>query len=307
MKNILKDKKIIMIVVVFLVIIAGIGTTFYLNLKDKNTITTEATVTYVGNNYIVVVDENKEEYSLKTTNKYNVGDKVSFTMKDIKKDTYPKEGTLEKLDTVSKSVEFSISDSIVVDSSQDSSESQEETTNGSNNSNETNNNSAVAEETGEAAVISYFEQLNSDLDAYNQNQNIGESLKKGFITVVDFLFYDGTIKGTTFDELSTSAKLKVLEIAFSIDKKIEEHFPEYKEQISETGTKVYTNLKSKALELYLDITTKACENNQDTCEAAKEGLSNLKSSFSLTWDFIKEISGVGLSKLRSWYEVWRES
>ena len=80
---------------------------------------------------------------------------------------------------------------------------------------------------------------------------------------------------------------------------------DYKEQISATGKKVYTNVKSKALELYLDVTTKVCEDNSDLCETAKEGLGNLKSSFSFTWEYVKEISGVGLSKLKAWYEVWK--
>ena len=302
-------------VVVFFVVIGGIATTFYINLKKQSTITTEAIVTYVGNNYIVVSDENDEEYFLQTDRDYNVGDRVLFTMKDIKKDSYPKEGTLEKLDTISKTVEFSISD----DSSNESNNSTTDTENNSdlnngeqnqttsnNSSSNQSQNTVVIDEAGELAVVSYFETLNTNLGTYSQNKSLGQTIKSGFVTCVDFLFYGGEIKGYTFDELSVTAKLKVLKLAFSIDSKIENHFPGYKEQISATGNKIYTNVKSKAVELYLDITTKVCENNSDTCEAAKEGLSDLKTNFSLTWDFIKDISGVGVSKLKAWYEVWRE-
>lgn len=300
MKRELKYSKIIMIVIVFLVIIGSISAIFYINLKKQATITAEATVTYVGNNYIVVTDDNKEEYSLQTDREYNIGDKVLFTIKDVKKDSYPKEGTLEKLDTISKTVEFSISDT---------NETTELEPNQAENSSETNtqtsDESTSTNEEGATAVVSYFETLNNNLDTYSQNKSLGQTIKDGFVTVVDFLFYDGEIKGYTFDELSATAKLKVLKLAFSIDSKIENYFPGYKEQISETGSKIYTNVKSKAIELYLDITTKVCADNPDTCEVAKEGLSDLKTNFSLTWNFIKDISGVGLSKLKAWYEVWK--
>ena len=123
--------------------------------------------------------------------------------------------------------------------------------------------------------------------------------------IVDFLFYDGEIKGRTFYELSNSTKLKVVEIFLKIDSKIDNKFPGYKESISATGNRIYTNVKAKAIGLYLDITTSICSNDPGLCETAKDGLKTLKESFSLTWDFIKEISGVGIDKLRRWYEVWK--
>ena len=67
-----------------------------------------------------------------------------------------------------------------------------------------------------------------------------------------------------------------------------------------------TNLKNKTIELYLDTTATICKDNIELCEDAKIGLGRLKSSFSLTWDFVKEAAGVGLDKLKSWYEVWKE-
>lgn len=317
MKKDFKYSKIIIIIAIFLIIMGSISIIFYKNLKKQETITAEATVTYIGNNYIVVSDENGEEYSLKTNHEYNVGDKVSFTIKDVKKDSYPKEGAIERLDIISKNVEFSISDT---NANIDTENKEQETTSPEKNNSESavsetpktespnvTNPTPNTETTGEAGVISYFETLNTSLDTYNQNKSLGQSIKTGFVSVVDFLFYGGTIKGKTFNELSTSAKLKVLKLAFSIDKKIEQYFPGYKEQISSTSSRIYTNVKAKALELYLNITTKVCKNNEDTCQTAKEGLSDLKSSFSLTWDFIKDISGVGLSKLKEWYEVWREA
>ena len=313
MKESLKKSKIVFMIGIFLVVLGAISTMFYVNLKNQTTVIAEATVTYVGNQYIVVEDGEEEEYAIKTDQEYNVGDKISFTIKDVKKDSYPKEGTVEKIDTLSKSIKFSINDVVEEEnvSEEEQTEQSQETTNNTSSQNQTNSNitnnstDITTESQTKTAVISYFETLNTNLDTYSQDKSLGESIKSGFVTVVDFLFYGGTIKGKTFNELNSTAKLKVLKIALSIDKKIDQYFPGYKEQISTTGTKIYTNIKSKIVESYLDITTKVCLDSPDVCKAAKSDLADMKASFSLTWDFIKNISGVGLSKLKAWYEVWK--
>ena len=87
----------------------------------------------------------------------------------------------------------------------------------------------------------------------------------------------------------------------NIDEKIETKFPEYKESISST----YQNIKSKIVKKYLETTTNICNNDKDLCKTAKEGFSNLKEKFGLTWDFIKDLTGDGISKLKDWYEIWK--
>lgn len=308
MKEKLKRMRIILIIGIFLVVLGGVSTILYANFKKHAPVTVLANVTYVGNHYIVVEDDQQEEYSLETNEDYNIGDKISFTIKDIQKDSYPKKGTIEKIDTISKNVTFTISD--YVETSEETTDSLENTDSSDDitdaDSGQTGTpNEVTTEDLGEAAIISYFENLNTDLDAYSEDKTLSENIKSGFVTVVDFLFYEGTIKGKTFNQLSTTAKLKVLQLIFTIDQKIEKHFPDYKEQISTTGNKVYTNVKAKALESYLDLTTKICVDYSDTCQTAKEGLADLKQSFSLTWNLIKDISGIGLSKLKAWYELWR--
>ena len=118
--------------------------------------------------------------------------------------------------------------------------------------------------------------------------------------------WDLGLYGKTFKELTNSAKLKIIAAAIKVDTKIEEYYPGYKESISSTTNKIYTNVKSKLVTLYLDTTVKICNNNPTTCEDAKQGLNELKQNFGLTWTFIKDISGVGLTKLKDWYNVWKE-
>ena len=139
---------------------------------------------------------------------------------------------------------------------------------------------------------------------YKSHVGITDTLKSGFITIVDFLFYDGKIAGHTFSELTTSAKLEVLKAALWVDDKIDSVFPGYKETISNGANKVYTSVKGMIVSTYLDITTSICSSHSDLCESAKRDFQSLKQSFGFTWDMIKDLASSGLDKLKNWYEIW---
>ena len=292
-------RSIFIIVMVFLIVLGSLSTLFYINLKRERTLEVEATVKLIGKNYIIVEDGKGEEYSLRTSDEYNIGDRIDFVIKDIDDSSNPKVGTVVKIDTISQNVLFSITDG-------------EETVNEkfkeSNNVTEEvvaegNKNTSMASDDD---VIDYFNNLNSRLVNYDGNdKDIEKSLKNSFVTVIDFIFYDGEIKGKTFNELSNSAKIKVLQLALSIDEGIEKYFPGYKESIATTSKDIYTKVKIEVIKVYLDITTNICNDDLELCESAKDGLRDLKKSFSLTWDFIVKAAGDGVSKLKKWYEVWR--
>lgn len=283
---------------IFLIIFLTILVFLYLIFFSIKKNTKTEFVGYIkerGVYYVIVTDDNDNDYLLDITNSdYNVGDRVNVVLKNVK-DGNPSTGEIIQIDTLSKNLVFSITDE-----PNTKEETNNKVSNNTNQNNSTTNNNTI---TNDEQVISYLNDFSNEIDTTN---NLKDTIKDKFVTIVDFLFYDGTIGDVTFNELTTSTKLKVLEIALVIDKKLENKFPNYKENISATGNRVYTNVKSRVVETYLDITTKVCENDQELCNNAKEGLSNMKESFSLTWDFIKEISGVGIEKLKSWYEVWRE-
>ncbi len=158
----------------------------------------------------------------------------------------------------------------------------------------------------ESDLISYFQQ---ELYTVSSNPNqedmtLREKIKNTFITIIDFIFYDKEIKGYTFSELTTSAKLKVIEIALKIDSKIDEYFPNYKEVIKDK----YANIKGKLGVKYLEFTSYLCETvGGDTCMQAKEDFRTMKDSFATTWEFLKELASSGSSKLKEFYENWRDS
>lgn len=264
--------------------------------KNNKVYTIQATVSYVGKDYLLVQDSRGEEYSLSGKSNYLVGDKVIFEMKNMRK-TNPIEGNVLSVEKVKQKTDSIISNEEntskdndnVVDSSNNSNLSLEQTSNYSGN---------------EEDVVTYLEELKSEVD---NSSSITSSIKNGFIELVDFLFYDGTIRGKTFSSLSNSAKLKVLKIAFVIDSKIEEKFPDYKESIKNTSSFAYDTFREKVVVSYFDLAAKVCQENEESCVMAKAGISELKKSSSLTWKFIKSLTFSGVGKLKSWYEVWRDT
>lgn len=122
--------------------------------------------------------------------------------------------------------------------------------------------------TSEEDVVNYFEKKYDEVNNNSWN-DVKDKAKEYFITIVDFIFYDGKIKGHTFNDLSSTAKLKIISIALKIDNKIEEYIPGYKETISSNGSKIYNNVKEKLVTLYLDISTEICKNHENGCNTAK--------------------------------------
>lgn len=158
----------------------------------------------------------------------------------------------------------------------------------------------------EANVISYFEAQNNMISA-NMNpedSTLREKIKNAFVTVVDFIFYDKEIAGYTFQELTTAAKLKVIHLALTMDHKIDEYFPNYKDIIKDK----YTSIKGKLAVKYLEFTSFLCDSvGEATCNQAKEDFNAMKESFGFTWDLIKELASSGSNKIKEFYESWRDS
>lgn len=280
---------IFFIFVLFLVI--------YFYQKANQIYIIQATVSYVGKDYLLVQDNQGKEYSLSLKSNYFVGDKIIFEVKNMKK-TNPIEGNVLSVEKVNQDIGFTIHD--------------EENTSKDNRNvvDENGNESALSLEQAsdnsgsEEEVVASLEELKSEVD---NSSHITSSIKHGFIELVDFLLYDGTIRGKTFSSLSNSTKIKVLKIAFLIDTKIEEKFPDYKESIKSASSFAYDKFREKVIVSYFDLAAKVCQENEESCATAKEGISELKKSGSLTWKFIKNLTSSSISKLKSWYEVWRDT
>ena len=169
-------------------------------------------------------------------------------------------------------------------------------------------------------VVEYIEDVTNEVETLTEEESLSEktkqSLKKAFITLTDFIFYDGTIKGKTFKELSYEAQTKILELYEKLDTKIESVFPNYKEEIKDTSTKTYSKAKEKAKELKETIKNIYIERvGEDTYQKEMDIIKNNKDKvvekttpvISDVKDKAKDTYTKAKDKLDEWYKNFKES
>ncbi len=337
------SKKNIIIIILSLLLAISIGVIIYLVVNSKETSIEEVTgkVIATDSKYVIITTDTEDYIVSNIKGTYDLGDIVKFSYEnDSVKDISPKpikavdEELITKYNLEDNNTETKEDTNIdnTVEPSENNKPNNEDNkteqeanpnhelpntnpkpntevvkpnNNPQNNtpSTEQNNTNPDTQSNADTVVMNYVNDYKKEFDS----GNITDSLKTGFVTVIDFIFYKGTIKGYYFNDLTEAVKLKVLSIALYFDAKIEKYFPGYKETISNAANKVYTTVKAKIIEAYLNITTKVCTNNPDLCLTAKEDFQSLKTNFGLTWDLLKDIAGDGLTNLKNWYEIWRES
>ena len=171
----------------------------------------------------------------------------------------------------------------------------------------------------EEDLENYVEEINTEVTEITSKEVLTEddkiTLKNTFITLTDFIFYDGKIKGKSFKDLTTSAKQKVISIYETIDSKIEAKFPGYKETIKESSIKTYTDLKEELSNIKENLLTSyreeiGEENYEEQNKLLDENINTMKESFSPVIDTIvdksKEIYETTKEKADTWYKNWKE-
>lgn len=290
--------KNILIIILTILLIISISIIIFTVMRNSNALEEiEGTVTVVSKDYLII-EKNDEDYLIDgIKNEYEIGDIAHFEYKakNLDKNKNPKTIKIEKEQLVKKADKNN-----QIENNTSIEKDDGKTPFNPDNSNKTEQPQAPAKNNPDEEVLEYFQELENDF----KSGSIKESLKSGFITVIDFLFYDGTIKGYTFKDLSDRAKLKVLAMALYFDNKIDNYFPDYKEEISSKTNKAYSTIKNEILEAYLNVGAKVCEYNGELCTKAKEEFSNIKKNFGLTWDLIKDIAKDGVNNLKKWYEIW---
>lgn len=149
----------------------------------------------------------------------------------------------------------------------------------------------------ETDVVEYFYEQERYANRGENDQTIIEKLKSGVNTIYQFLFHNGAIYGKTFKELSSSAKLQILKITMSIDTKIDDYFPNYKQNIKQKAS----NLKSKIVITYLETTNKICQNQENICTQARADFKTMKNNFKITISLIAGLAKEGSTALKEWY------
>lgn len=161
-------------------------------------------------------------------------------------------------------------------------------------------------------VIDTLKDTLNNIKNSEATEKFATNAKKTFIDVVDFIFYGGTIKGHTFDELTDSGKAKVLEIASNIDDAIEAKVPGYKDKISAGATKAFNEasrlIKKGANNFDNFLQDKLSEESYNSIINAKDDLVYYsKNAISFVKDNAPKLFNTVKEKLSSWYQKYKNN
>ena len=232
-------------------------------------------------------------------------------------------GYIEKNETSSK-IEEKKNENVKEDTngSENTSINKSEVTKSKTNNNTTSNETKKQEETTTSETVTYSQNDNavigtlnntlSEVNSATNDKNFSSKAKATFISLVDFLFYDGKIKGVTFNELTDSGKQKVLELASKIDASLEKKAPGYKDTISSNTSKAF----NKASEVIKSGATNANnfakeklgdENYQEIINSKDELVTYTKNAAGFVKDVGSSLFSSAKDKLSKWYQNFKNS
>ena len=197
--------------------------------------------------------------------------------------------------------------------SNDDSTSSKNTQSNNSTTNNTNTSETITYSSNDEVVINSLENsLTKINNGDGSDSSFADSAKGVFVSIVDFLFYNGEINDVTFDELTDSGKQKVLEIASKVDSAIESKIPGYKETISDTASKAFNKaseiIKSGANSLNNFAREKLGEENyQSIIDAKDELVYYTKNAINFLGDVGGKVFNSVKDKLDSWYQDFKNN
>ena len=264
------------------IVILVIGLVIGLNINKKEVYTRIDMVASTGSN------NNNNEIEV-------IGDEIDIKEEQVISDNNSKENN--SIDNISNN---------------DSTSSKNTQSNNSSN-NTINTSETITYSTNDEVVINSLESsLTKINNGDGSDSSFADSAKGVFVSIVDFLFYDGEINGVTFDELTDSGKQKVLEIASKVDSAIETKIPGYKETISDTASKAFNKaseiIKSGANNLNNFAREKLGEENyQSIIDAKDELVYYTKNAINFLGDVGGKVFNSVKDKLDSWYQDFKNN
>ena len=173
------------------------------------------------------------------------------------------------------------------------------------------NDSAISEATYEETnkdeiVLKYYQDEETKIKRLlnSNDKDMKQKVSEKVVTLVDFLFYDGEIKGITRADISDETKDKLMNIIEKVDTKIEKRFPDYKEKISDKTSDALDFIKEKGtngIHKLDDYLNQKVDNYDEFKDVANSIISNTKDDFSE----VKDLAKSGFSKVKDYYENWR--
>lgn len=166
---------------------------------------------------------------------------------------------------------------------------------------------ATYEETNkDEIVLKYYQDEETKIKRLlnSNDKDMKQKVSEKAVILVDFLFYDGEIKGITRADISDETKDKLMNIIEKVDTKIEKRFPDYKEKISDKTSDALNFIKEKGtngIHKLDDYLNQKVDNYDEFKDVANSIISNTKDDFSE----VKDLAKSGFSKVKDYYENWR--
>lgn len=151
------------------------------------------------------------------------------------------------------------------------------------------------EKQNDETFLEYLNDLKEETIEYLNSKEVLENKEKiidNFIKIVDFIYFDGEIGGVKFDELKDSTKEEVYEVLSILDEKIENKFPNYKDNLEEK----YDKVKDKIVSKISDINKKLEENENysEVKDKVIDGVNEFKDITKKEYDTAKKY-------VKKWY------
>lgn len=285
------NKKNILIIILTLIIIILL-TVILVLIKNKNT---NKELKNNNKNSVLEIKEKNEESE---TN-------IVKEEKDNKKDTVLTE-TKTKVESKKKTTLTEATSEVAAKKENTISNNEESVINEqSSNINENNMTDQKTKEINEDNIIEEFltmqQQINNTV--YDKASTFLSKVGDKVATMIGFIWYDEEIKGVTYKELSETAKNKILSIYYSVDAKIENKIPNYKDKIKYKYKVISNFIKDKYDDLKYNVDswlldTLGKEKYNEYLEMTKE----LKEGANNSVQDIKDVGTFYKEKIKEWYQ-----
>ena len=235
-------------------------------------------------------EENKEESITFEGSKVEINEDTSKEYNSVYNDTTKK--VVENSETIDK-----VDSTITESKSNTEINNEEKTVNYSNN---------------DSVVINSLENTLEKVKNTRADRKFIDSAKGVFITIVDFLFYDGEISGVSFGEVTENGTQEVLKLANKIDNAIEEKAPGYKETISEKASSAFnkaSELIKKGANNINDFAKEKLgeEYYNDIIDAKDELVYYTKNAINFIGDVGSNLFNSAKDKLNNWYQNFKNN
>ncbi len=173
------------------------------------------------------------------------------------------------------------------------------------------NTSTVHEPVVSGREIYEEDEVASEIKKFNleEDENV---FKKSFILVTDFIFYDGEIHGKKFGDLKETSKNQILEAYQEMQRRMEQYYPGYQEDLSKKTKNSYELLYEKTILLRNKIIEEYQEyigedNYQNMIDSYEEGKDSLQDVYQEYKPKVVDEYEEMKEKFSSWYQEYKES